>query len=65
MGGPMDMIFCVHLRDLSEASKKYHFAVEYQKMFKTQWPLKKKWTVLRPPNYIELIELNMSFLELS
>ena len=37
----MDMIFCVHLRDLSAASKKYHFAVEYQKMFKTQWPLKK------------------------
>ena len=34
-------------------------------MLKTQLPLKKPWTVLGQPNYMELIELNKSFLEWS
>ena len=69
MGGPVDMIFGVLLETFLKLLKNIilQFFAKYskssEKMPKIQWSLKKRWTVLGPPNNVELIELNESFLE--
>ena len=75
MGGPMDMIFGVLLETFLKLLKSIilQFFSKYSKssknlnakMLKTPLPLKKRWTVKRPPNYVVLIELNKGFLEWS
>ena len=67
MSGPMDMIFGV-LSDTNMQLLKHNFAffpqnIKCQKLLKTQRPLTKKQAMLRPPNYMYLIELYKRFSE--
>ena len=75
MGGPMDMIFGVLLETYLKLLQSIilQFFSKYSKSYNNLNIKKclnlndclKKWTVLGPPNYMELIELNKSFLEWS
>ena len=72
MSLPMDMIFGVFSETdvrllkniISQFFSKYSkiYNIKYQKVLKTHWPLAKTLAVLRPSNYIYLIELYKRFL---
>ena len=76
MGGPMDVIFgmlletylkllkSIILQFFSKYSKSYD-NLSVKKCLKLNNQLKKRWTISGPPNYMELRELNKSFLEWS
>ena len=70
-GCPYGFDFWHVFRDIYDDSKKYNFAIYFQKLYyskcqkllKTQWLLTKRWATLGPPNYMHLIQLYKCSLE--